>query len=62
MSSTSGGDIKRPVFLSLVLTAVVLLVPAFVLVGCSNPGETGITAPSFGQSPIPNPEFPPVPG
>jgi hypothetical protein len=35
---------KRSVFLSLLLTAVVVLVPALVLVGCENMTATGVTA------------------
>jgi hypothetical protein len=35
---------KRSVFLSLLLTAVVVLVPALVLVGCENMTGTGVTA------------------
>jgi hypothetical protein len=53
---------KRPVFLSLLLTAVVLLVPAFVLVACENIGGTGMTSPAVAEGPMPNPEFPPVSG
>jgi hypothetical protein len=34
---------KRPVFLVLLLTAVALLIPAFVLVGCSDLGGTEAT-------------------
>jgi hypothetical protein len=53
---------KRCVFLALLLTAVVLLVPAFVLIGCESLNKTEMTGPSVAEGPIPNPEFPPVPG
>jgi hypothetical protein len=43
MFSMEGRHMKRPVSLALLLTAVVLLMPAFVLVGCSDLGGTEAT-------------------
>jgi hypothetical protein len=53
---------RRPVHMSLLLTALVLLVPTLALVGCDNLGGPAITDTSLAQNPIPEPPIPPVPG
>jgi hypothetical protein len=50
------------VFLALLLTAVVLLMPALVLVGCEDSHGTRVTGTSVAEEPMPNPESPSVPG
>jgi len=53
---------KRPVFLALLLTVPVLLMLAFVLIGCEDSRVTGVTGTSVAEGPMPNPELPAVTG
>jgi hypothetical protein len=53
---------KRSVFLALLLTAPMLLILAFVLVGCEDSHGTRVIGTSVAEGPMPNPESPSVPG
>jgi hypothetical protein len=53
---------KKNLFLSLLLTAATVLIPAFVLAGCGDLTETGLTVTSLSESTTTNPVFSSIPG